>query len=158
MNYVKVQNSQIIAENSELKLISFDPVKARLDRGGRRSKVFQAVVQLDIATYNKLLSAGQIFVGYDCCSVYDAIEITRCYNCCGYHHISAKCKLKAVCPKCSGDHPVKECSSAVLKCVNCFGARNAMPDIDFNHAAWDRGCAVFQQKLKLFKDDVLCLK
>lgn len=159
LSYLKMQNTQIFGDGSELKLVSFEPVKAKQNGGKRRSEVFQAVLQISAAAYNKILLAGQLFVGYDCCTVYDAVEITRCFNCCGYHHIANKCKAnKPVCPRCSGNHLVKDCSSEVLKCVNCFTARDSIPDINFSHAAWDRGCVVFQQRLKEFKSDVLGLK
>ena len=158
LNYIKVQNSQIFNNEEKLQLMSIGPVKAKHSEGKRKSKVFQAVVQLGISAYTSALSAGQLFIGYDCCSVYDAVDITRCYNCCGFHHISAKCRSRPVCPRCTGSHQVRECKSESLKCLNCFSARGITPDIDFNHAAWDRGCVVFQQKLKLFKADNFGLK
>lgn len=159
LNYVKMQNSQVFADGSEPKVVSFGPIKSRkASSGSRRQEVFQAVIQLSISAYNSALSNGQLFIGYDCCSVYDAIDVTRCYNCCGYHHISANCKSKTVCPRCSGDHSVRDCSSETLKCVNCLNAQKTAPAISCDHAAWDRGCTVHQQKLTSLKADILCLK
>ena len=53
---------------------------------------------------------------------------------------------------------MSDCKSETLKCINCFSLRKASPDIVYSHAAWDRGCKVYQHKLKLFKADVLNLE
>lgn len=157
------QNQSTFSGSSDLQLISFGLMERRRnDAGGgsqrKKSRIYQAVVQVNIATYQKALDVGQLLVGYDCCSVYDAVEVTRCYNCCGYNHISNNCKSKRVCPRCTGDHLVKDCTSHALKCINCFNAGGGDPSDSIHHAAWDRSCGVYRQKLKRFKADVLGLK
>jgi hypothetical protein len=55
---------------------------------------------------------------------------TQCYNCQQYGHVADKCRASPKCGKCAGDHPTKECSESVLKCLICKG----------EHAAWDKKC------------------
>jgi hypothetical protein len=45
---------------------------------------YPAVIQVDKITYNKIMSAGGLFIGYDFCYAFDAIEILRCFNCNGF--------------------------------------------------------------------------
>lgn len=159
LNYIRVQNPQVFDGTSELKVISYAPIKEKASGGTRRtSTAFQSVIQVDINVYNKALSAGHLFVGYDSCAVYDALEVLRCYKCSGFGHLSANCKSGVVCPRCSGGHAVKDCTSDVLKCINCSNASKITPDLNCDHAAWDRVCSVYQRKLQMFRADVLGLK
>lgn len=163
LKYLKVQNAKIFIEASEVKLVSFGAVRGRgklgdASDGGGRMSVYQAVIQLDSVTYGRAISAGRLFVGYDCCVVYDALDLVRCYNCSGFGHVSGNCKAKPACPRCSENHLVNDCTAQSLKCINCFSASKIIPDISCNHAAWDRECAVYKRKLKLLRDEVLGLK
>jgi hypothetical protein len=60
------------------------------------------VIQVDRPSYDKLIQAGGLFIGYDYCYTFDAVEVLRCYNCNGYHHTSKSCKNKKSCPRCGG--------------------------------------------------------
>ena len=48
-------------------------------------------------------------------------EPTRCFKCNAYGHIAASCANKAKCPRCLGEHSLKECqnSDAEKKCATC---------------------------------------
>lgn len=146
VNFLKVQNSDIFAD-SKITFISSNHLK-------KRNNIFQAVFQVDPVTYHRALNCGKVFMGYDSCHVHDALEVLRCFNCCGYHHVSAKCKSKTVCPRCTGDHKVDACNSQSLKCINCCSIKTLEPNIDVNHAAWDRECAVYKRKLSSLINEV----
>lgn len=160
LSYMRKQNQHVFSgvQDDGLKVISVDIVKSREQQKTTRPKIYQAVIETNVAVFNKILSAGKLFIGYDCCVVYDAIEITRCFNCCAYHHVAKNCRSRKVCPRCSGEHEVRDCTSDALKCINCFNAHKVSSGIQFNHAAWDRNCMVYQRKLKSFRDDVLGTK
>jgi hypothetical protein len=83
-----------LKSDTSCKLIKYWPTKRNRD-------IFQAVVQVDRATYDKLIAAGSVFIGYDHCYVFDAVEILRCYNCNEFQHSSKNCKQKRSCPKCA---------------------------------------------------------
>ncbi|KAJ3644240.1 hypothetical protein Zmor_026908 [Zophobas morio] len=57
-------------------------------------KRFQAIVEVNPATYDNMIKKGYLIVGYDDCLVYDAIYIKICYQCCGYHHYQKQCSQK----------------------------------------------------------------
>ncbi|CAH1101721.1 unnamed protein product [Psylliodes chrysocephalus] len=72
INCLKIQNINEIV--GDLTVISHFPLK-------KNNKLHQAVIQCDISTYKN-----------DYCSIYDAIDLRRCFKCCGYHNSSRVCK------------------------------------------------------------------
>lgn len=149
---IRSQNVEIFQADSVLEVISVTPVKAS------KSNMFQALLQVDQFSYRKAISSGRLYVGYDSCSVYDGLEVLRCYNCCAYGHVAKNCKGKIVCPRCAGDHPVKDCKSVSLKCSNCVAASRVSPDISVDHAVWDHTCTVYGKKLQFFREETLGLR
>jgi hypothetical protein len=126
----------------------------------KNNKVFQAVVQVDRLTYDRLIKAGDLFIGYDHCYVFDAVEILRCYNCNEFKHSSKNCNQKRSCPRCAVvdglDHAVAECKASGFKCINCLKrVQRDKIDLDVNHAAWDVDCPTYKVAVEKFKDDVL---
>lgn len=146
INFLKTQNSDLFA-NGQLSLVSIANVK-------KNKNIYQAVLQLDALAYKLSLRSNRVFVGYDCCTVYDALEVTRCFNCSGFHHISSKCRGRVACPRCAGEHSLEGCKSQTLKCINCFSVSKSLPGINFNHAAWDHDCPAYKKKLSSLKMDI----
>lgn len=144
---IKAQNSDIFGD-SDFSIISMGSLK-------NDEKVYQVTLQVDVLTYRRAMSRLQVFIGFDVCRVYDGINVIRCFNCCGYHHVSVGCKNKLVCPRCAGEHTVKDCRSTSLKCINCLNISKVLPDIATNHAAWDHDCTVYKKKLASLHKDLL---
>lgn len=162
---LRTQNPRLFSSDSDLKVVSFSAVREKKSREDsndanrrKRRRIYQSVIQLNADSYRKVMSSGQVFIGYDCCSVFDAVEITRCFKCSGFQHTAGNCKSKVACPRCAEDHLLADCKSDSLKCINCLHVKNNLSDTDINHAAWDRNCAVYQQKLKSFRTGVLNLE
>lgn len=151
INYVKSQNKNVISENSILKIIQLMPLK-------KNNKIYQAVIQSDIATYNKVIEYGKLFIGYDYCSIYDAIEMRRCFKCCGYHHISNQCTINVfICPVCAQNHKLEDCPrTGTQHCINChnYNKQSNVP-VNVNHAAWDRSCHVYNITLQKFRNNII---
>lgn len=137
-------NSDIFDLDSDCKVLKFWPTK-------NNDKVHQAIVQTDKRAYEKLMAAGGIFVGYDYCSIYDAVEVNRCYKCNEYGHSSRVCKNNLCCPLCGDNHVVKDCTSVVRKCSNC--SKLGRPKVD--HAVWDHSCPVFNDAISKLRNDIL---
>ena len=113
-DYVIHQNRYLFVGEPYCKVID-KIVPLRKDK-----KRFQAIVEVNPATYDNMIKKGYLIVGYDDCLVYDAIDIKICYQCCGYHHYQKQCSQKLPrCPRCSGSHDVKNCKSETLQCVKC---------------------------------------
>lgn len=47
----------------------------------KKDDLYQAVIQLDRASYEAVINSGHIFAGYDSCRVYDAVDVQRCFKC-----------------------------------------------------------------------------
>lgn len=102
-------------------------------------------MELDAATFLKVIKLEKLNVGWDRCRVFDGVDVLRCFKCCGFNHKGADCKAeREICPICSGEHPLKECKATEEKCVNCEKYRvERKLDIPVDHAAWSTDCPVY---------------
>lgn len=149
---IKNQNKKLLDNvNSELKVLKIWPTK-------RNQHIFQTVLQLDVKSYNNIMSIGKgkLIIGFDICNVFDSIHVKRCYKCNAYGHHSNNCKsADYYCPRCSEKHQIKNCNADEnsLKCINCVKLcqKNKDINININHAAWDTSCYVYCQNIKEFK-------
>ncbi|CAH1998439.1 unnamed protein product [Acanthoscelides obtectus] len=104
-----------------------------------------------------MLKAGNVFIGLDCCRYFDAVQVSRCFNCNGFNHSSKLCKKERSCPRCGENHAVKDCKSATLKSINCvFRRSKGELNVCTNHAAWDiKNCSSYLQACSKLRADLL---
>lgn len=151
LNVIHAMNSNLIDSHSDCKLIKYYPTR-------KNNNVFQAIIQLNKTSYDRVMKAGNLFVGYESCTVYDAIDVYRCYNCNEFYHSSKYCKKSCTCPRCGEGHAVSNCKSNSLKCVNCVALKNKLKseDICVDHASWDKNkCTAYIQALDRLRIDLL---
>lgn len=149
LTFIKTQND-VIGENSKCNVRKIWPTK-------KNRRVYQAILEMDAETYFKLLELGNLFVNYDVCAVYDAIELRMCYKCSGFNHSSNNCNSnKTACPQCSLEHDIKSCpANFISKCINCVNAKI----LDCNHSAWDTTkCPIYKRKLEHYKSSLFSTK
>ena len=156
VEYAVRKNCTAINLNIECSVVKFFPTR-------KKSNIHQAVLQVDKISYDALMKAGNLFIGYDYCNVFDAVEVLRCYNCNGFHHSSKHCSGKKSCPKCGIseglDHTYSNCTAVELKCVNCFKSVQENKELlDFKHGAWDLSCPTYRREVEKFKKDLLLNK
>lgn len=155
VQYIQFQNKNLVSNNFHCNVMEIKPIK-------KRSDIYQALLQIDVESYNNIMSVGRgkLFLGYDVCDVYDAIQIKRCFKCSGFSHFSNQCTCQqCYCPRCGDNHLVKDCKSESLKCINCSKYNlDKNTNIDTNHAAWDSRCFCYVQKLNEFKSSLLFSK
>lgn len=147
---IKAQN-HFLTDKAEIKVVYVAPTK------NRRFSNYFAYVEVDSESYRKLLEEQRINIGWDRCKVYDAVTVTRCYNCNSFNHRAKECTKETVCPKCAGSHSRAECKASKdeVKCINCKNAVEKLKlKIDINHEAWDVECSVFKRKLAVEKNKV----
>lgn len=150
ITYLKNQNKQIFREDSVIHVLDISSLK-------RNKDIFQAKISLDVNSYNRAMRESSLFVGYDCCSIYDAVELRVCFKCCGFSHLAKNCNKDTKCPKCGDDHSVGDCrisDKKSFKCTNCLSQK--LMNVD--HAAWDTRCPVYADKLNKFKADMFSIK
>jgi hypothetical protein len=105
------------------------------------------VLEIDPSTREAILGEGAVCLAWQRCKVYDHIHIRRCYKCSGYGHTASKCPKKQSCPKCSGDHTLRDCCESAELCVNCkeIASRPGSKNVDYHHTAMDRCCPVYRR-------------
>lgn len=148
LKYLKGQND-IFSDESQVKILKSWATN-------KDPNIFQALVELDAATYGLVMERGKLFINYDACIVYDATDIRICYKCSGFNHGQSYCsQKKTVCPKCSGNHPLNTCTSSVRKCINCTNANLT----DTDHAVWEaEKCPIYKKKLNYLKSSAFVVK
>ncbi|KAJ3640291.1 hypothetical protein Zmor_003600 [Zophobas morio] len=151
IEYAVRTNSGFFNLNSVSKVIKVYPTKSN-------QKIFQAVVELDRTTYENVIEADFLLIGYDYCKVYDAHEIRRCFRCSEFNHSAKYCKKQRACPRCGEDHDLKDCTSEVLCCINCSKLEKSQDTvINKNHAVWDPRCSVYKSAMDTLKQNILAI-
>lgn len=107
---------------------------------------YNVIVEVDKNTFQCLMTARKVRIGWDKCAVYEAINVLRCFKCGEFGHKSTECANKETCSKCNGDHTTSDCSSTDFKCVNCMKINlEQHMSLDVGHPAYSAQCPVFQK-------------
>lgn len=171
------KNYQIEKENllnPKLKIIgidknaNFDPTKLQSDINARNFNNSQgickilhmystnngsqsAIAEVPPEIYKSIMQNGsRIYVGFQCCKVYDFINISPCYNCGRVGHSGAKCKNPSKCLKCAGNHNTRNCENSLVQCINCiYHNTQFKTNFDVSHVSTDSAmCQYLQNKIK----------
>lgn len=87
-------------------------------RNARKQRVI--ILEVSSELYNNIVNNDyRLFIGFQCCKMYDIINLSVCFKCGRLNHNSRNCKNETKCLKCAGKHPTNKCDSSSLKCVNC---------------------------------------
>ena len=131
LDYLKSQNPDLLANATEYRLLHLWSLR-------KNKKIFQATIQLDLITYNKVMNAGGMLVGLNICKVYDDTKVSRCFKCNGFNHTQIRCPRPKVCPICAEQHEASACKSLVKACINCQNLKIVHGfDVEVNHPAFD---------------------
>lgn len=145
---------KVIAENNPRLAAEIGPlnlekgIKFLTKRQCRNPGKWDWKISVTPEVYKTIIKEEKIAIDYTFIHIREHIDVTRCYKCNQYGHVSKYCKAaKETCPKCSEQYENKEthrCTSGKLCCTNCkiLGLKNQ------EHCAWDNKCPVYQRKLK----------
>lgn len=132
------QNKEYFCNDYSAEVVSTFKIKNR----------FGAKIIVDPSSFAKIMTNAKLRLGWDICRVYEDLDLTRCYNCSGYHHLAKNCTSKKQCPKCAGEHTMLECISTVESCCNCLEAASSLNlAIDAKHSALSPDCPVYERKI-----------
>jgi hypothetical protein len=89
----------------------------------------------------------RIYIGHQCCRVFDYFNINICNKCGRLNHNHSRCNNPAKCLICAGDHHAKACKSQVKKCLNCvFYNEKYQRNRPSDHCASDTRCPYLAYK------------
>lgn len=136
------QNEQLHNYKEEVK-----PIFDFLDKKKNRN----LVVEINSTIRNQMLGK-KIKFSWNMCDWDDYVKVTRCFKCSKYNHRAQNCNGKQTCPKCTGDHILKDCRAKEenYKCINCitYVKYNKDSTIEVNHSALDDNCPCHQTALR----------
>lgn len=139
------QNEEMQNHEEEVK-----PIFDFLDRNKNRN----LVVEINSAVRNQILNK-KIKCGWNICNWADYLKVSRCFKCSKYNHRALNCRGKQTCPRCTGEHTLRDCSAKEenYKCINCitYAKYNKDSAIDVNHAALDENCPCYQTTLRKYR-------
>lgn len=123
----------------------------------RKDKRYDICVSSDRETFERMLEAGKLRIGWDLCAVREDVGVLRCYKCNIYttKHKASDCPNEISCPKCSGSHAVTLCLSNEKKCINCCRANAELQlNLPTNHCAWSSDCRVYLRHVSKKKERI----
>lgn len=149
IEYLCVQNSNVIQSADSLKIVKTNTVK-RKNEQGQEYTYTNVILQTDYDTFEKILKSKRLLVNWSMCRVYEYIDPQRCFKCNKYGHLAEKCTAtQFVCPKCSQNHKINECQSQTVVCANCQNKniKNKL-SLPVDHFTWSHKCPLLQQRIK----------
>lgn len=109
------------------------------------------VLEVNIEAFDRILEAGKVKFGWKICAVVHHVHITRCFNCCGFSHISTQCKNKQACGRCGKGHKTSDCKQKKEECINCKSVSIKYKlKLDTNHNAYSHKCPTLMKKVDSF--------
>lgn len=80
-----------------------------------------AIIEVTSDSYKYIKNQGnKIYVGYQCCRVFDDLNVKPCYKCGRIGHAGNKCKNEVACLRCGANHQTRDCDyKRPVKCINC---------------------------------------
>lgn len=137
------QNNHLLHENSSISVVHIFQSK--------NNSQFGVIVEVDTASFDKLVNVGKVFIGWDSCWINEDLNIRRCFKCYGFNHTMAKCKSDIFrCPNCAGNHQRNNCTSISLSCVACIDAASKTNmKLNSSHSALDEACPTYLHRVAL---------
>lgn len=105
--------------------------------------------------FNKMLSYGKVYIGWESLPVYEDLTVSRCYKCQGFRHKSSNCNRAEVCGNCAGNHSTLGCERQIKKCINCKIANGSYNlQLNMDHSAIDPECPSLKYQLGLLQSKI----
>lgn len=126
-------------------------VKKVIKRKNANDEEYDVVLEVDQDSFEKLMSAGRVHLGWRTCRVVHHVHLTRCFKCCGYGHVAEKCTNKLACSKCGDEHKIENCKAKQMKCINCSVMNDKFKmKLKTDHRPWSNSCEVFKKRMEKF--------
>lgn len=141
--FLKNQNSFTTENvNAYVKVVRIEKNK------NSRMESYNILVELDGSTYKSIMDQRTVNIHWQRCRVVDCLDLQRCFKCSGFNHKADRCNSKIACPRCSGEHSLKDCDSTVERCINCVTMNTKLSlKLDVEHTVWSKHCKNHQRML-----------
>lgn len=125
----------------------------------RKTKMNDHLIVFELGPWNfKVLKEKmkmKLHIGWSTIFAREQKSVSQCFNCYKFWHKAGACRfeidgtLAKRCPKCGGNHEVKNCSAAVC-CPNCteHNKHARGRKLDTKHAANDPNCFVYRDAIE----------
>lgn len=144
---LRTKNKEIFEDSSTIKVLHTFAAK--------KTELYGFQLEVDPLSFQKIVAVGKLKVLWEQCSVQEIVDVTRCYKCCGYHHVAKNCTGKTCCSKCGDEHRYTECQSSVESCNNCkLSNEELQTNYDVNHSATSVDCSVYKRQVNLNRKKV----
>ncbi|CAL7932858.1 unnamed protein product, partial [Xylocopa violacea] len=117
--------------------------------GDREKDFVNWVVEVSPEIRETINKRSKIFIGWNSCNIRDYIQVTRCFKCQSFGHISKHCKAKVdTCGHCGQDgHSFNSCPEKKQKptCINCKRANK-----EHDHSSRSKDCAAYKHAIDVY--------
>lgn len=105
--------------------------------------------------FHTLMKEKKLFIEWQRYTIYEDLEIPRCFKCQQYFHKTKDCKNKLVCAYCAEEHETKDCPKSSKKCNNCAIANERFKlQHDICHETSNRNCPSYIHFLQTQKSKI----
>lgn len=142
---IRSQNNTI-QENSKIEIIVVKKMKTK----------YMAIIELDPNSFKSVMESGVLIIDLTVCTVFEHIDLLRCFKCTGYHHTNKFCRnSSSLCIRCGLDgHLANNCftDEKDFCCPNCSEVnKNYQQNFSINHGPFNRECGIFKKKAEIEK-------
>lgn len=105
-----------------------------------KTDTYNAIITVTADTHQFIAKSNyKVYIGHQCCHVYDDLNMQPCYNCGIIGHSGEKCDNESTCLRCAKNHETENCDyTNVIQCTNCLYRKNKFNfNCDVNHIATD---------------------
>lgn len=155
---ITLENAEevITTQNPELNM-NLGDIKTKFIYTTKR-KIRNLVIEVGSKTRKKLLET-RLKVGWLICYAEDYLIVTRCFKCSRFGHRASVCKGELTCPRCTGNHSLKDCpveDASEFKCINCVNYNRYCKNqsVCVNHSSMDTSCTSYIAVTEKYKQNI----
>jgi hypothetical protein len=87
-----IRQNEFIAENAEIEVL-------KIEKSRNQTQVYNVALKVDPKTFNLMIEAGKINIGWSRGRVIENIRILRCFKCAEYGHKISECEKTDTCER-----------------------------------------------------------
>lgn len=121
-----------LATSSDVEVVRHYPTRSGMENW---------IVDVDPEGADFLVERRRVCIDLERYRIVSFVPIIRCHKCQAFGHMRQKCTDIEKCPKCAGDHALKDCTIKDESCINCARRDD---ETDTSHRADSMDCPCYQ--------------